>query len=264
MTARPQYPIPFTLYPPFILAFVATFLFPFSFGEGMYKLGFKAWLEQDGRFVLGEGRAELLRAIKKHKSLRAAAGRLGISYRHAWGMLRRMNIAAGHPLVKSVRGGRQRGLTELTARGEETLGAYEAGLRRLCRSRGPWLTVDAVVERDGKVLLVRRRNPPFEAMYALPGGFVEAGETVEQAVVREVREETGLQTSISRILGVYSDPARDPRGHTVSVIFEIGSKMGAPKGGDDATEAGFFPLDRLPPLAFDHDRVVADYIKKRG
>jgi 8-oxo-dGTP diphosphatase len=230
----------------------------------MYRLGYKAWLEKDGRYVLGEGRAELLRAIKLHGSLRAAAAGLGISYRHAWGMLRRMELAMGRPAHRSVRGGRARGLTQLTAEGEEALQAYEWGLRGLGRSGGPWITVDAIVVRDGKLLLVRRGHPPFEGMHALPGGFVEAGETVEQAVVREVMEETGLQTTVAGIVGVFSDPRRDPRGHTVSVIFELRSRMGAPKGGDDAAGAAFFPLDQLPPLAFDHDRVVADYLKKRG
>lgn len=226
----------------------------------MYKLGFKAWLEDDGRFILSEGRAELLRAIKKEESLRAAAAGLGISYRHAWGMLRKMRNAVRRPLARSARGGRDRGRTALTPAGEEVLRAYESGLRKLHRSAGPWLTVDAVIERNGEILLVKRGNPPFEGMHALPGGFVDSGETVEEAVVREMSEETGLRTEVVRVLGVYSDPKRDPRGHTVSVVFELKAKGGVPKAGDDAAEAAFFPLDRLPPLAFDHCRVVRDYM----
>ena len=85
----------------------------------------------------------------------------------------------------------------------------------------PLLTVDGVVVEDGAVLLIRRRNPPFAGQYALPGGFVDVGETVEAAVVREVQEETGLATAIERLLGVYSDPTRDPRGHTVSVTYLV-------------------------------------------
>jgi 8-oxo-dGTP diphosphatase len=230
----------------------------------MYRTAYKAWLEKDGRFVLGEGRAGLLRAIKRHGSLRAAAAALGISYRHAWGMLRKMELAMGRPAVRSLRGGRARGQTQLTEEGEEALSAYESGVRGLARSGGPWLTVDAIVVRDRKILLVRRGRPPFEGMHALPGGFVEAGETVEQAVVREVREETAIPTSIVGMLGVYSEPGRDPRGQTVSVVFVLRPKGGHPKGMDDAAEAGFFPLDSLPPLAFDHDRVVGDYLKKTG
>jgi len=230
----------------------------------MYNVGFKAWLERDGRFVLGEGRAHLLRAITESGSLRSAAASLGISYRHAWGMLRKVEQAMGCPAARSLRGGRVRGRTELTLEGKEAILAYESGVRRLGRSGGPWLTVDAIVVKAQRILLVRRGRPPFEGMHALPGGFVEAGETVEQAIVRELREETGLRTSVERIVGVYSDPRRDPRGHTVSVVFELRPGKGVPRGGDDAAWAGYFPLDALPPLGFDHEKVVADYLRKRG
>jgi 8-oxo-dGTP diphosphatase len=124
--------------------------------------------------------------------------------------------------------------------------------------RTPLLTVDGVVAEDGQVLLVRRRNPPFAGQYALPGGFVDCGETVEAAVVREVREETGLQTRIEQLLGVYSDPSRDPRGHTVSVTYLLRRESGTPAGADDADDARFFPLDTLPTLAFDHAHILAD------
>jgi 8-oxo-dGTP diphosphatase len=124
--------------------------------------------------------------------------------------------------------------------------------------RGPALTVDAVLIEDGAVLLVRRRNPPFAGAYALPGGFVDYGETVETAAVRETREETGLDVAITRLLGVYSDPARDPRGHTVSIVYRVVRRGGTLAGADDADEARFFPLDALPTLAFDHPRILAD------
>src|SRR5512139_1202444 len=83
----------------------------------------------------------------------------------------------------------------------------------------PLLTVDTVIVYDGKLVLIRRKNPPFQGHFALPGGFVELGETVETAAVREAKEETGLDVELIRLLGVYSEPSRDPRGHTVSVIF---------------------------------------------
>src|SRR5579885_1600020 len=103
--------------------------------------------------------------------------------------------------------------------------------------RGPALTVDGVVVENGAVLLIRRRHPPFAGHYALPGGFVDYGETVEAAVVREVREETGLDTAIDCLLGVYSDLHRDPRGHTVSVTYLLRRLGGTLAGADDADDA---------------------------
>ncbi len=125
--------------------------------------------------------------------------------------------------------------------------------------RNPKLTVDGVVIRNGKILLIRRKNEPFKGRWALPGGFVEYGETVEEAVMREVAEETGLATDIDGIAGVYSDPGRDPRGHTISIAYLLSPKDDSePEGGDDASEAKFFDVNELPPLAFDHDRIIKD------
>jgi len=122
----------------------------------------------------------------------------------------------------------------------------------------PKLTVDAVIVEGGKVVLIRRVNPPFKGMWALPGGFVDVGETVEAACVREAREETSLDVGIVKLVGVYSDPKRDPRGHTVGVIFLCKAKGGELKAADDAKEAGWFGLDGLPELAFDHGRILQD------
>jgi len=129
----------------------------------------------------------------------------------------------------------------------------------------PLLTVDVVIElvdRDERpVVLIERRNPP--PGWALPGGFVDRGERVEQAARREAREETGLEVRLVSLLGVYSDPARDPRGHTVSVAY-VGQARGAPEGRDDARRAEAFPLEALPsPLAFDHALILADYARWR-
>ncbi|MDZ7338593.1 MAG: NUDIX hydrolase [candidate division KSB1 bacterium] len=134
------------------------------------------------------------------------------------------------------------------------------------RGRHPLVTVDAVIEvrsSEGQlgIVLIRRKNPPLG--WALPGGFVDYGETVEQAVVREAREETGLSIRLRGLLGVYSAPDRDPRGHTISVVF-VAEAEGTPQGADDAERAAVFPLDNLPPeLAFDHARILADYRKWR-
>jgi 8-oxo-dGTP diphosphatase len=122
----------------------------------------------------------------------------------------------------------------------------------------PSLAVDAVILDGDLVVLVRRKNPPYRGMWALPGGFVEYGETVEAAAEREVREETGLEVEAGRLLGVYSDPKRDPRGHTVSVVFLCKKKKGEISAGSDAAEARQFSLLELPDLAFDHKKIIGD------
>jgi 8-oxo-dGTP diphosphatase len=114
---------------------------------------------------------------------------------------------------------------------------------------------------DGGIVLVRRKHPP--PGWALPGGFVEAGESAADAARRELREETGLDVELAELFHVYADPARDPRGPTLSVVF-IGRVGGIPAGADDAAEARVFPIDRLPaPLAFDHALILADYRRYR-
>jgi 8-oxo-dGTP diphosphatase len=127
--------------------------------------------------------------------------------------------------------------------------------------KNPKLTVDAAIVDGSRIVLIKRANPPFKGCWALPGGFVECGETVEAACVREALEETSLKVGLERLLGVYSDPGRDPRGHTVSVVFLCKRKSGILKGADDAKEAGWFDLGGLPELAFDHGKIVADLKK---
>jgi len=121
----------------------------------------------------------------------------------------------------------------------------------------PLLTVDTVIIYHGKIVLIRRKNPPYQDHFAIPGGFVEVGETVETAAVREAKEETGLDVRLIKLLGVYSDPSRDPRGHTVSVCFlALGS--GNLKAGSDAKDTGLFGIDEIPELAFDHNKIIED------
>ncbi|WP_419787453.1 NUDIX domain-containing protein [Pseudodesulfovibrio sp.] len=128
--------------------------------------------------------------------------------------------------------------------------------------RNPVPTVDVVihvVDESGEgVVLVERRNPPHG--WALPGGFVDYGESCEQAAVREALEETGLEVELGDLLGVYSDPARDPRQHTLSVTYMARARdMGILCAGDDAANVRVFPLDALPPLAFDHAVIIDDF-----
>ena len=126
----------------------------------------------------------------------------------------------------------------------------------------PLLTVDCVVfDKAGRLLLIRRARPPFKARYALPGGFVDIGETVEAAALRELKEETGVDGKIMRLIGVYSNPKRDPRGHTVSAAFLIRPRSTKAAGGDDAASAAFIENWQTQKLAFDHNQIVADALK---
>ncbi len=125
----------------------------------------------------------------------------------------------------------------------------------------PALTTDIIIElvdRSGHpIVLIERRFPPLG--WALPGGFVDVGETVERAAVREALEETALAVTLKVLLGVYSNPARDPRRHTASAVY-VAHARGEPRAQDDAKNVGVFTLDRLPEtLCFDHTRILADY-----
>jgi len=130
--------------------------------------------------------------------------------------------------------------------------------------KNPIPAADVIIEVEDQIVLVRRKNPPHG--WAIPGGFVEVGETVENAAVREAMEETGLPVTLEALLGVYSDPSRDPRFHTISLVY-VGQAKGKPKGADDADEARLFSEKELPsPIAFDHAKILADYFtwKKTG
>lgn len=127
--------------------------------------------------------------------------------------------------------------------------------------RNPFLTVDAIIEINGGIVLINRKN--FPAGWAIPGGFVDYGETIEDAVIREAKEETGLDIKIIRQFHTYSDPKRDPRHHTVTTIF-IASAAGTPVAADDAKKAGVFTRETLPAdLAFDHRQILDDYFSGR-
>ncbi len=127
--------------------------------------------------------------------------------------------------------------------------------------RNPFPTVDVVLIRDGHVLLIHRKNPPEG--WALPGGFVDYGESAETAAARELLEETGLKATSLRLLGVYSDPHRDPRFHTFGAVY-LGMATGEVKAGDDAAEARWWRVDQLPDVvAFDHRKIIHDALMCR-
>ena len=130
------------------------------------------------------------------------------------------------------------------------------------RSRTPFLTVDGILFKDDSLLLIQRKNKPFQGAWALPGGFVDYGEKTEDAVVREVFEETGMKITIRSLLGVYSDPHRDPRRHTVTVAYLVDYINGALHAGDDAHDVKYFKYNELPALAFDHAVIVKDALQR--
>jgi len=133
------------------------------------------------------------------------------------------------------------------------------------RPTTPLLAADAIIEladRPGRpVVLIERRNPPYG--WAIPGGFVDVGERLERAAVREAAEEVSLDITLLGLLGIYSDPERDPRGHTVTAVY-VAQASGEPRARDDARALSIFHPDALPqPLAFDHALVLADYLRWR-
>ena len=126
--------------------------------------------------------------------------------------------------------------------------------------RNPVPTVDAIIEVGDKIVLVERRNPPHG--WALPGGFVDYGETLEDAVRREAFEETGLRITLKGQFHTYSKPDRDPRLHTITTVF-LATAEGCPTGGDDALQAAVFDPEDLPSLAFDHRDILNDYYRSK-
>jgi len=126
--------------------------------------------------------------------------------------------------------------------------------------RNPFPTVDIIIEVKGGIVLIQRKNPPYG--WAIPGGFVDYGETLEEAAVREAKEETNLDVELVSQLGAYSEPDRDPRQHTISFVF-VARAEGKPEPKDDASDAGIFNMTSLPEnMAFDHKEILSDYYEQ--
>jgi len=138
-----------------------------------------------------------------------------------------------------------------------------------CEYCGRWdsraTVVDGIVVRNRQVLLIKRGIEPHKGEYAIPGGYMDRDETAEDACIREVLEETGLQVEVVEFLGYYDDPKRDRERQNVSLVFvcRAVSGSGEVQGGDDAEEAAWFPLNQLPKLAFDHEQVLSDFVESR-
>jgi ADP-ribose pyrophosphatase YjhB (NUDIX family) len=127
--------------------------------------------------------------------------------------------------------------------------------------KNPIPTVDIIIEIKEGIVLIKRKNPPFG--WAIPGGFVDYGESLEDAAIREAKEETSLEIKLIRQFHTYSDPNRDKRFHTISTVY-IAIAEGEPKASDDAKEIGIFTKENLPsPIAFDHSKILKDYFKNR-
>ncbi|OPY30879.1 MAG: ADP-ribose pyrophosphatase [Methanomassiliicoccales archaeon PtaU1.Bin124] len=220
-------------------------------------------LRKDGKVVLDAILCSLIETVQKMGDIDAVAKAFGIPDGDVVGIIDSINGQSGTPLVEIAGNS-----LLLTPEGKEAISTYrlnEGMLRQQLVNlwMKPWITTDGVVLVDGKLVLIRRGKEPFLGMYALPGGIVEYGETLERCVVREVKEETGLDVEVIGLAGTYSDPQRDPRGHFITVVFNLRHVGGELKGGDDAAEAFLFPLDRLPELAADHARIVSDALKVR-
>jgi ADP-ribose pyrophosphatase YjhB (NUDIX family) len=138
--------------------------------------------------------------------------------------------------------------------------------RKASWSKKPFPTVDIIIEidqEDGRpgIVLIERKNPPYG--WALPGGFVDYGESLEEAAVREAKEETSLDIELLEQLHTYSDPGRDPRFHTITTAY-VAKAKGRPQAQDDAKNIGIFTIeDRPRPLAFDHEKILEDYLRKQ-
>jgi 8-oxo-dGTP diphosphatase len=214
--------------------------------------------------IVDSQRAKLLEKVVEVGSLEQAANELGIPSQQAVIWLDAMQKAAAAPILSSSAGG----TVVITDAGRALLSEFETR-SRLAESqvqnlwKKPWVTTDGIVVIGDQVVLIRRGREPFRGMHALPGGIVEYGERAEDCVVREIEEETGLKTRVLDLVGAYSAADRDPRGHFITLAFNLTPIGGQLRGGDDAAEAALFPLESLPLMASDHKQILSDALLKR-
>ncbi|MDD1756099.1 MAG: NUDIX hydrolase [Methanomassiliicoccales archaeon] len=229
-----------------------------------YEMGFDLVLSARGKRVMDRHKARALRALKEAGDVREAARSLRTTEPRLRKRLGRLRDEHGRSLVSL---GRAR--ASLTDEGRMLLETYESRSRFISeqislRYRNPLLTVDGIIITDEGMVAVRRGREPFKGKLALPGGIVEYGETVEEAVVREVREETGLEALPERLVTIRSRPDRDPRGHFITAVFLMRAIGGKLQSGDDADGVTLVPLDPLPEMAFDHGEIVRDFLAGEG
>ncbi len=232
------------------------------------EIKFKIWFEYEKRYFFGRGLYELFQKIELTGSILDASKSLKMSYRNAWGKIVKAEKVYGRKLVlrnkgrkvqKSILTDEARYLMSEYRKYEDVFNHY---LRRPYII--PSVAVDGILVRDNKVLLVKRKNDPYVGYYALPGGFVEYNETTENAIIREMKEETNLDVKINGIVGVYSDPSRDPRGHVISIVYELDTDDLNFRAGDDAERAEMVDLKSIPPLAFDHSKIIKDFMIRKN
>lgn len=223
-----------------------------------YRLEYSTWLSDGDRRIIGEKEAKFLRLIKEGCSLSAAATSIGLDGEMAKIIVDEMEANSGTVLVA-------RDIPSLTSEGERLLLEFECRRMRIADQlkhlyQNPVFTVDGIVIQDERILLVKRGNDPFAGMYALPGGYIDHGESAEEAVMREIEEETGLHTEVLDLVGAYTKLGRDPRGHICTLVYRLLIRGGSLRPGDDAAEISFFPFNSLPELAFDHAEIIADIL----